>query len=353
MPKTTTLRQIASKAGVSPSTVSRVLSGRAAENRIPTATVERVRRLAGQAGYRPNLYARYLKTQRSHTIGVLVTEIGNPFFATVIDAVEQVARRRGYTLVIAASGEDRARTLEYLALLGERPVDGLIVVPTEGGEVARRLLSLRRRGTPVVLVDRELPPHRFDAVVTDSRGGMAGLVEALWGFGSRRPALIGGPRSVWTARERQAGFRVGIRRSGLQSAAGVTVCGPYSRTYGAEAACRLMGSGSPPDAIVAANNSILLGVLDALREMGRRAARLPVAGFDGVPFAHLLGRPMAIAEQPAAGIGRAAAERLIERIEGRPGPPETVCLSVTLRVHGLARAKEGEHERTSRDLLAG
>ncbi len=326
-----TLRQVAEAAGVSIPTASRVLSGRAAEGRIPEATAERVRAAAAKLGYRPNVLARSLRTRRTRTLGLVVTELANPFYATIAGAVEAAASASGYTLIIAASGEDPARALEYLRELPSRPADGLIVAPAPGSEVEAALIELAGAGFPLVTVDRLLPGLDCDRVVTDSRGAAAGLVAALTAMGCRRLAMAGGPDGVWTARERSAGFREGLDRAGLPFSEHLFRSGEFSVEQGRAAAEVFLASPQPPDGIVAANNRILAGVLETLAARGESARNVAVAGFDGVPYAPFLGRPIAVAEQPEAEIGRAAAGMLIERVEGCKDAPREVVLPLAVR----------------------
>lgn len=327
-----TLRQTARAAGVSVSTASRVLAGRAGEARISAAAAGRVRAAARRLGYRPNLLARSLRTSRSRTLGLVVTDMANIFFANIAAAVEAEASAAGYTVMVAASGENADREVQYLLELQSRRVDGLLVTPAAGSRVQQVLGAVARAGaTPLAVIDRLLPGLACDRVVTDSRRAAAALVAELVRFGCRRPALAGGPAGVWTAAERLAGFRDGLAAAGLPFPRGLVRSGPYSVEHGRSTAAAFLAGRQPPDGIVAANNKILVGVLEALAAAGGRARSVAVAGFDGVPFAAFLGRAVAIAEQPEEDIGRTAARMLIERIEGRRGPPREIRLPVRIR----------------------
>ena len=308
-----------------------MLAGRARAGRIAAATAGRVRAAARRLGYRPNLLARSLRTRRTRTLGLVVTDLANPFFATIAGAVEAAASAAGYTLIIAASGEDPGRELKYLRELQTRPTDGLMVAPTAGGEVRAELKKLAASGFPLVTIDRRVRGLECDRVVCDGRRAAGELVRWLAGLGCRRLALAGGPAGVWTAEERLAGFREGLRRSGLAFARGLFRAGAFAAGHGRAATAGFLRSERPPDGIVAANNRILAGVLEVLAEAGPAARHIAVAGFDGVPYAAFLSRPAAVAEQPEEEIGRAAARLLIERVEGRPGPPREALLPVTIR----------------------
>jgi LacI family transcriptional regulator len=154
-------------------------------------------------------------------------------------------------------------------------------------------------------------------------------------MGARRIAMAGGPAKLWTASERLAGFRQGLKAAGLPCPSALLHSGTYSVETGVQAARRFMRERRPPDGIVAANNRILLGVVQELQKIGRAARRVSVAAFDGLPFAGLLGRPVIIAEQPREEIGRRAVELLVERIEDRyRGKPREVVLPVNVKTFG-------------------
>jgi len=329
------MKEIARAAGVNASTVSRVLSGQAQRARIARATAAKVTAAAERLGYRPNLAARALRTRRTSTLGLLVTELANPFFATIAGAVEERARSKSYTTIVATSGEEPEREAEYLSLLSSRPVDGLIVCPAAGGPAAAALKSLTSAGTPLVCIDRRVSGLECDRVVVDNRGGARELVARLIVMGARRIALAAGPRNTWTATERLSGWREALGEAGLPCPAGLVYSGPFTVETGIAAARKFTANSRPPDAIVAANNRVLLGVVRVLQEQGRQSRDVAVGAFDGLPFAGLLGRPVVIAEQPREEIGRRAVDMLIARVEvEEPPAPREEVLPVAVRVFG-------------------
>jgi len=275
--------------------------------------------------------ARSLRTRRTHSLGLVVTELANPFFATIAGAVEAEASAAGYTVMVAATGEDADRQIAYLRELQARPADGLIVAPGQGGEVLGALQSLVAAGVPLVTIDRRIEEVRCDRVLCDSRRAAAELVAVLAGMGCRRLAMASGPDGLWTADQRLAGFRQGLATAGLPLPAGMAAAGPFSVEHGRTAAAAFLDAPEPPDGIVAANNRILAGVLEELSTRGQAAAGVAVAGFDGVPYAPFLGRPIAVAEQPEDQIGRTAARALIERIQGLKDPPRELMLPIAIK----------------------
>jgi LacI family transcriptional regulator, galactose operon repressor len=329
------MKEIARSAGVNASTVSRVLAGHAEKARIAPATARKVMAVARKLGYRPNLAARALRTSRTKALGLLVTELANPFFATIAGAVEERARETAYATVIATTGENPEREAEYVSVLRSRPVDGLIVTPAAGKGAASELKALCKEAFPLVCIDRRIAGLNCDRVLVDNRRGAQQLVEKLVQLGARRIALAGGPLNTWTAAQRLAGWKTGLKRAGLPCPPALRSSGPFSVQTGIQAARKFMSSARPPDAILAANNRVLLGVVRVLQELGEPAREVAVGAFDGLPFAGLLGRAVVIAEQPREEIGRRAVDLLIDRIEKKyRGKPREVVLPIAVRTFG-------------------
>lgn len=330
-----TLREIARAAGVDISTVSRVLAGKAQVARIAEPTVRRVQETADRLGFRPNLTARALRTKRTRTIGLLVSDLVNPFFAGISGAVEAYASSAGYTLMVATSGESTGRQSEYLSVFLARQVDGLIVAPAPGSAREPSFNRILEERVPLVLIDRLVPGLETSHVVAENRDGAAALVAALASQGARRIALAAGPTEAWTMAERLAGFKRGLKDAGLPFDPHLVHIGSFSVETGRRAAVEFLQRRPPPDAIVGANNRILTGVLEALHADGARARRIAAAGFDGVPLAALLGRPLATVEQPVDDIGRHAARIVIEQLEGRRKGIEKIALPLALTTSGF------------------
>jgi len=310
-----TMQDIARLAEVNVSTVSRVLAGKAKTARIAEDTALRVLFVAEQLGYRPNLSARALRTSKTDTLGLLVTDLANPFFATISAACEAEASSAGYGVMVATSGENGSREEHYVSLLRSRPVDGLIVTPA-GVTPHRELELLLDEGFPLVLMDRRVDGMTCDSVVVDNRGGARRLVRALVDMGAVAIAVAGGPVDTWTGAERMKGFMAGIEDAGLSLRDEMIFNGPFDEETGRRAARSFLEGTDKPDAVVAANNRILEGVLEVLMSRSPDCDDIAVGAFDGVPFAGLMNRRIVVAEQPRWEIGRRAARLLIDRIEG-------------------------------------
>lgn len=335
-----TLRQIAERAGVDVSTVSRVLSGKARQFRIAGSTARRIEATARALGFRPNLNALALRTQRSRVLGVLVSDLGNPFFAAVAGAIEQEVALEGYSLMVASSAESPERQDRYLDVFRARQIDGVVVAPAPGSKPQGALSAFVSDGKPLVQVDRLVPSLRAPAVVVDNQGGASALVEALVQTGRRRIGWVAGSQEAWTMKERTAGFRKAVRSAGLRGLSSLERFGGFDATSGREAAASLLRAPEPPDAIVAANNLLLQGVLEQVTAAGVAHDAIALGGFDGLPLLDIVPHPVFVVEQPAVELGRHAARRLLDVLENRPtAATERVVLPLVLRAMGLGRGR--------------
>ncbi|MCZ7646496.1 MAG: LacI family transcriptional regulator [Planctomycetota bacterium] len=315
------MSDIADALGVSRTTVSRVLSGKAAPFRIATETAERILKEAERRGYQPSQLARGLRTAFSRTIGLLVSDISNPFFANIAWAAEQSAEQKGFAVIVGSSGEDLKRERAYVANLMSRGVDGLIVAPA--GPDYEHLAELQRDGFPFVLLDRVFEDLECDWVVVENQGAARALCEALLDRGCERLAFLGGRMETSTARLRLEGYRAALRGRRLPFDPEMVHLGDFSVDSGRKGAEQLLKLPVPPDGIFCANNKILFGCLDRFASAPAEPWRmLPIASFDETPFMKVLGRPLIVAAQPEHAIGARAVELLTHRIlSGPPGSP--------------------------------
>src|SRR5688500_10180360 len=272
-----TLNDIARETHTSVSTVSRVLAGGRVAERISAETRARVVKAADRLGYRPNLLARSLRTRKTQTVALLVSDIANPFFSQIASHVERALHGHGYSLVLCNSGEDPRREDEYLSLLPRKGIDGLILVPLARGrsEVTDHL----PKGLPLVILDRPIPGIGA-SVTSDAEQAAGALGEQLRRAGVRRVALASGPHVIFTHERRAAAiarhFDVIARHEGpAQLETGRDAAGAFAHER--------------VDAVVCTNNFIGQGYLESI-EM---RADAPIVGvFDAVPMMHLL--PVAI-----------------------------------------------------------
>ena len=314
------MKDVAALAGVSLSTVSRVVN----DAPVDPALAGRVRDAVGRLGYRRDAAAAGLRRsdRASASVGLIVDDVANPFFSAVHRGLEDVARSRG-VLIFAGSSDDRAgQERELASSFSSHGVDGLVIVPA--GDDHRYLERERDAGVPVVFLDR--PPRRFvaDTVLSDNAGGMRAAAEHLVAAGHSRIAFLGDRARVWTAGERLAACR-GIVAPDLVRM-NLTDSGAA-----ADAVRELLDDPDPPTALLCGQNRITVGVLYALRELGLQD-RIAVVGFDDVPLGALVNVTV-VAQDPVA-LGRHAAELLFARLEGDDSPPREVVVPTRLIARG-------------------
>jgi LacI family transcriptional regulator len=324
-----TMRDVAALAGVGIKTVSRVF------NDVPTVDpglAERVRAAAAKLGYRPNLTAASLRRAggRTDTIGLLLEDVSNPYSSAVHRAVEDYARARGVLVLAASVDEEPARERELARRLIDRRVDGLIVMPA--GRDQRYVIDEQRAGTCFVFVDRAPHPLLADAVVSDNHGGAAAAVAHLLRTGRRRVAYLGDDLAIVTAEERYRGFRDALGSAGLPLDDGLVRHGLRTAEQARKTAHELVTT-QRPDALFASQNLVTLGAVEALHDLGRQDD-VALVGFDDVPMAALLRPGVTVMAQDPAAVGRLAAQRLFERMDGDHSPPYLRVVPTRLVVRG-------------------
>ncbi|MET9292545.1 LacI family DNA-binding transcriptional regulator [Streptomyces sp. NPDC003077] len=328
------IKDVAHRAGVSVATVSRVLNGRS-----PVAeTRERVLAAVRELGYRPNNVARALRTARTGALGLIISDLTNPFFTELADAVEDEARGLGYSLVIGNAGESPEQQDDYIRTLLDRRIDGLLV--SSAGTGSAMLSEVVASGTPLVLLDRTVPGVEAPCVRADGRRALADLAAHLAAHGRRRPAIIVAPAGTPTGTERLELFRTALAAHGIDlpdERVGATP--DLQHTGGRKVMRQFLDLPEPPDAVLATDNLMALGALDEIRARGLRVPDdVALVVYDDVPwFAHLA-PPLTAIAQPTRELGRAAVHTLLERIEGRPAE------SVLLPAHLVRRRSCGERD---------
>lgn len=321
---TVSIKDVARVAGVSPATVSRVLGNGAVSEELRAQVEAAVR----QTGYRPNLAARRLRSRHNQTIGLIVADIRNPFFTAVSRAVEDAAYAAGLRVILCNTDENPEREALYLTLMEEERVTGVIFAPTRR---TAESIGVAPRPYPMVLIDRTGPHARQDAVVLDNLAGGAMLVEHLHAQGYRRISGLFG-RTSSSGQERQAGYAGAMARLGLAPRA--TFIAPAVEAAEAEIG-RWVAAGELPEAVIASNGLLLMGVVRALRAAGLAFPRdVAVAGFDNESWTDLVGPGITVIEQPVDLIGRTAMAMLLERIETPDAPIRKVVLGGRCVVRG-------------------
>jgi LacI family transcriptional regulator len=327
-----TMIDVASAAGVSLKTVSRVVNE---ESGVRSETAALVQEAIAKLGFRRNDMARALRRgQSSRTLGLVIEDVSNPFYSLITRGVEEVARKRGMLVIAGSSDEDPDRERKLVQLLWERRVDGLLVVPT--GDDHRYLLPELRLGAHLVFIDR--PPGKLDAdvVLLDNVGGARGAVEHLLAHGHRRIGIVGDEPGLFTSSERLRGYREALEAAGVSMEESLVRLGVHD-TEAAEAAVEaLLASPEPPTALFTGNNRITVGALRALARENRRVA---LVGFDDLELAGLLARPTTVVAYDAAELGRRAAELLVLRLAGDTQAPRRIALPATLIPRGSGEVR--------------
>jgi LacI family transcriptional regulator len=325
-----TMKDVAERARVSVSTVSHVLNG---TRKVSEETRGGVLAAVEELGYMPNLLAKGLKTRRTFTIGLLISDIQNAFFTSLVRGVEDEALSRGYHLFLCNTDEDPGREDEYVTELAKKRVDGLMVAPSARREDYVR--RLRAEGVPFVFVDREVEGVEADVVSVDNTRAMRLIAEHLVGLGHRRIGMISGPLDKASGFERYAGLKNALADLGAPLEEGLVRFGDFRTTGGMEGARGLMGLPTPPTALVIANNQMTLGAMLAAKESGLGIPRdFSLVGFDDPEWAPLTDPPLTALAQPTYEMGVRAAKLLLDRIENGGGETSRLLLQPWLEVRG-------------------
>lgn len=325
------IKDVAKEAGVSTATVSRVLS------RKPYVTPEvqaRVMTAVEKLGYRPNRIARSLRAQQSNTIGLIVSDIRNPYFTDVSRAVEDTAYEHGYAVFLCNSDEDPAKETLYLNQLRDENVSGVILSPTRQTSDDFDALSLN---IPTVIIDRSIRHGEVDIVMIDNVDAGYRLTRHLIENGYRRIGALFGEAST-TGRERRQGFEKALREHDLTPA--VMRYLPPRIQAGHEAALAILSAPDRPDAILASNSLLSAGALEAIRELNLIIPDdVALAGFDETTWSTLVQPALTVIAQPTYEIGQTAMELLLKRIAQPDAPVRQVILKGQLMARKSSAAR--------------
>lgn len=335
-----TVREVAARAGVSIATVSRALRGHA---NVEATTRQRVEDAARALNYRPSGVARSLRLRATRTIGLIVTDIENPYFPQIVSAVEDAARERGYSVLLADGRRDPEREIESLEVLAERQVDGLIIASTT--LTLRHQVRIREVPCPVVIVNSESTISAVPAVVSDDLAGGRLAAEHLLALGHRRLAYLAAPSADDRAvHERIEGVRSALWQEGLSRGGLMIVPAAPGVDGGALAAVMAVGAEAALTALICANDLTAIGAVRGLRTLGLGVPQaVSVVGFDDIEMAAHVDPPLTTLRQATDEMGHWAVASLLQRIDrgreataGQVGgtPGRTVRLPVTLVTRG-------------------
>ena len=306
------IRDVAKRAGVAPITVSRCINN---SGYCSPETRARVESAVAELGFVPNRLASGLRSKKSNTLALVLTDITNPFFTTIARGVEDMASDAGYTVIFCNTDESVSKEKKYVQMLLEKRVDGILLVPAQSGTDSVALI--KKHGTPIVILDRRVPDPQTDVVRCDSEGGAYELTRLLVSLGHQKIAILNGPRAVSTSEDRLAGFRRALTEAGIANDPQHEHFGEFTQESGCRMAHTALAVLPKPTALFATNNFIAFGVLKALRELELRVPEdVAVVGFDDLPTALVTFPFLTVAAQPAYEMGKTAIEILLNKLAG-------------------------------------
>ena len=323
-----TIKDVARMAGVSISTVSKYING----GNVREENLDAIRHAIEVLDYRVNPFARSLKTQRSKSIGVLLPDITAPFFGNVLTALDKVLREHGYHSLISCYTSNHGLERDNLSFLLSAGIDGLIYAAEDLSLDEFYELTATRK-IPVVQLDRTLQGLDADAVLVNNAEASYAAVSHLIEKGHRRVAMISGPKSVFSAKERQIGYLRALSDRGILYDDQLVISQQNDFATGYLGFESLMQLADKPTAVFTTNHNITMGFLTAAREQGLRIPEdVDIFGFDCVEICSMLRPPIPVIHQPETEIGALAANYLIQRLEGYTGEPRMTKLKCKLNL---------------------
>ncbi len=330
------MKDIAARAGVSLGTVSNVLSG-AAIVREPLR--KRVMEAIAAAGYQPSQLARGLRRVRTNMIGMIIPDVTNPFFPAVVRGAEDVAFANGYRLILCNTDNDHAKELAHLNELRTYLPAGLLVIPSNFSQLTQQVESYRASGAAVVCIDRTPRNWSGDTVTVANEEGSFQATEYLLRLGHTRLAVIIGPLHLTNSRERLNGFRKAMKRAKIEVPDQFIIETSYNQASGRTAGGALLKMTSRPTGVLAGNDLIAFGVMQAVREAGLRCPEdISIFGFDNLDMAELTHPALSSVYQPGYQLGTTAAQILVDRVGGDQSPARHIVLGTELRIRGSVGA---------------
>jgi LacI family transcriptional regulator len=326
-----TIKEIASLAGVSVGTVSNVLNGSSTVN---PKLRERVEAVMRSLDYQPSFMARSLKGRRTKLLGVVVSDIVNPFFPQVVRGVEDVASQHGFLLVIVNTDDDVEKERQVLSMLRSRQVEGIAIVLASHRKASfTHIRKARQSGMHIVCIDRVPPGEEIDSVTVNNVEGALDCVRHLIAVGHRRIAILTGGLEIQTGRDRLRGYEEALREAGIKPDPRLVRNGDFRFDAAYRASLELLASHPRPSAVFACNGTMALGLLRAVDELGLRCPEdLAVATFDDLPIYDAFRPHLTSVVQPAYEIGKQGAELLIGRILGDINDPQPVSIQLPLKL---------------------
>ena len=349
--KAPSIYDVAREARVSVFTVSAVINRK---GNVGATLARRVEAAVRKLDYRPNLLARSLAKQETRTIGMVVTDIANPFFPAIVRAAEDAAQKAGYSVLLCNSDDKQEKEALYLDLLISKRVDGIILNKTPARFSVEQRNMIASAKIPIVLLMRSCPGLKADIVQTDDRQGANDAVAHLARIGHKRIGFVSGPLGVSNARARQQGYVEAMKAAGLQCDPKLIFEGDYRIDSGQRAGLALLPH--RPDAVLVTNYLMMVGLMSAAREIGVHCPEdFALVSFDDYPWLGCFSPRITTVDLPKYQIGEAAVRLLLDRINGNPYRPRTVTLPSLLRVRescGFMMARQNQPQSKPRIMRA-
>ncbi|ORM67332.1 LacI family DNA-binding transcriptional regulator [Pantoea rwandensis] len=318
------LSDVAKLAGLSKATVSRYMNHSIV---LPQETIDRIETAIHTLDYRGNSLARRLSKGGSETLGLVLPDITNPFFAELADAAEEAASARGYSLVLCITRNNPDKEAQFIRWLDTRQVDGLLFTTNRPDNGVLRAEIQRQHH--VVLLDEDIPGSQVPKVFADNVQGGRIATEQLIAAGHTRIAFIGGPEQLMSVRERFLGFCTAMQQAGLAVPPEWVMYGNYAREFGQQALNHLFSCDQRPTAVFAASDYLVLGLLDGLRANGLQApAALSLVGFDDANYTDLTQPRISTIRQPARELGHTAVNIMLRLLNNESDIPMETRLPV-------------------------
>jgi LacI family transcriptional regulator len=323
-------QDVAKRAGVSIATVSRVLND---SPHVRPAVKLKVLRAVKALNFQPNRTAQRLRAKQSKVLGLIISDIENPFFTSIVRGIEDVAYHHGYSLVLCNSDEDPEKEKLYIDVMRAEAVAGVIIA--SASEAEPHIDDLLDSNIPVIAIDRRIKDRRVGSVLATNTQGAYAAVNHLLALGHHCIGYIGLPLTRTTGRERFEGYQLALREKGLMVSRSRVRISDAKQQGGHDATLELLASQPCLTALFAANNLMTLGALEAIRERGLKIPdEISVVGFDDMPWGALLQPPLTAVAQPTYELGQKAAELLLGRLLDAAKPVCNLQLDTVLIVRG-------------------
>jgi LacI family transcriptional regulator len=328
------LKKINEITGFSYSTISRIISGKAKEFRISDETCQAILDAAESLNYRPNLLAQSLRLKKTYTIGLMVSDIQNPFFGDLASKIEKHLRKHGYSTILCNTGEDQKNEEFYLNILVDRQVDGIILVPIQAEEWD--YLESLSVNIPVVLMDRIFSHTELAWVTSDNTKAAQTVTENLIGLGYRQIAFLGGSPETYINTVRFQGFKKALEKHSITPDESIILFKGYGTGDGEEMMKEVLQKKTEIEAVFCVNNLVFLGAMKAIQEFEMSGGpSIMIAAFDIGRYCHVFKRPLICANQDLDAIGKTAVQLLMNQITESPGQKNHVIVPINVCKHRL------------------